>query len=1183
MASSTLLLDVTRLDGDRFQVAGLDAEGAALARAEFEWRTETAGFEEDLKRLEALAHDAKLRDSTFHVEFGKKLYRALLGGDVGDAFRKRLATEPAVPLILRVDPRSAQPLSRLPWELLHDESEFLALNPRTPIARLPWGVAPRVLPPIAGGLRLLVVVSNPDDLPENLRLDVEAEREIILIATDKLQREGRLEVVFLEDASLESIQDALTDSPFHLLHVTGHGGFDPQTQQGVLLLEDEQGHQVSAPGEEFVKAVRGSGLRFILLSACRTATPAHHAAYRDVVSQLAAAGFPLSLAMQYSVEDRAATGFAEKLYRALCSGQDVHTALARARAALLTERTGPAAHVTPVAYVADPNCLQVDRTVPAPERRALGPVDFGLVPKMERGFVGRWRELRRLRRRFAERRWTAAVIHGIGGIGKSALASRLALRMVETGIVDGVKVINCTPALTADGVLAEMNAFLNLAGDARLNDVIHQPLPLQSKTAVLAQALEARPFLVVFDNVEDCLKQGSVVSRAAQVTGVAEAIEEGNGRVFRDAQLEQTVAQLVGSVAHQSLFLFTSRVDFDPVEPGRMGEATGRVGLGELGFVAAAQLMNRREALAALPVVADEGALSKRRLFEQLGGHPWALDQFARRAERLGAQEALRGIAGLRGELLAFTLVEKAIAELSERAALLLHCAAIYDEPTPLEGLAFMLGDEQDAMPGVDDEVASLLGWGLLTRVPGTDDYVVHTLVRDWARDPLRMSGEERLALLRRAAGYWLGMGRDSTSLQPELNAHHYLFEAGDYEQAGDIVNTATEYLLRWGQIELLLRLLTGSVRTLSGGRKAVALGNLATVYQGLGDYTAARRIYEQVLAEFETLGARPQRAAVLYQLGILHQAQGEYDRARQRYEQSLAIAEELGDRAGVARSLHQLGILHQDQGEYEGARQRYEQSLVIFQELGDRAGVARSLHDLGALHQDQGEYERARQRYEQSLAIKEELGDRAGVALSLAQMGLLFEQEGHLDQAVGVLARALALFDQLGAPQREQARRDLARLRDKMGEEAFEKALHQAGVSAASGGGSALRRAAASLFKAAGQHLGGLRRRGDPSAALRAGVAQPGMTAEQFMQVLVNNTVAVLTRAPDNKREWWEALGQLQVQARQAGPTELAAFVGVLQRLVEGALPETLTPGVPAEFGQAWQQILNGIATGGG
>ena len=305
-------------------------------------------------------------------------------------------------------------------------------------------------------------------------------------------------------------------------------------------------------------------------------------------------------------------------------------------------------------------------------------------------------------------------------------------------------------------------------------------------------------------------------------------------------------------------------------------------------------------------------------------------------------------------------------------------------------------------------------------------------------------------------------MGRDSASLELYLNAHHYLFEAGDYEQAGDIVYAATEYLHRWGQIELLLRLLTGSVRTLSGHSQAVVRGNLATVYQGLGDYQTARRVSEQVLAEFQTLG----------------------------------------DRAGVSTGLHQLGMLHYLQGEHGRARERYEESLAIAQALGDRAGVARSL----------------------------------------GQLGLLFEVEGDFAQAVRYMVQALVLFNELGTPERDIASSELARLRGKMGEEAFEAALPEA------------------------------------HSAIAIAQEEAG-EPERLMAAFIGNTVSVLTDAPDKKGEWLEALTGLQAQAQAAGADEWAAFAGALRQLVEGEAPEALTQNVPPAFQAAWAQVLQALS----
>lgn len=156
--SDPFLLDIIGLGQDRFQVTLASPAGAASVCAEFKWRTEIAAFEDDLRAVETLALTPaaelqRLRqpgmalmpppDPQFAADFGQRLYRSLLAGDVGAAFQQRLAagTNQPIPIVLRIDPNTAQPLSRLPWELVHDGQAFVALNPRTPIARLPHGAA----------------------------------------------------------------------------------------------------------------------------------------------------------------------------------------------------------------------------------------------------------------------------------------------------------------------------------------------------------------------------------------------------------------------------------------------------------------------------------------------------------------------------------------------------------------------------------------------------------------------------------------------------------------------------------------------------------------------------------------------------------------------------------------------------------------------------------------------------------------------------------------------------------------------------------------------------------------------------------------------------------------------------------------------------------------------------------
>lgn len=252
-----------------------------------------------------------------------------------------------------------------------------------------------------------------------------------------------------------------------------------------------------------------------------------------------------------------------------------------------------------------------------------------------------------------------------------------------------------------------------------------------------------------------------------------------------------------------------------------------------------------------------------------------------------------------------------------------------------------------------------------------------------------------------------------------------------------------------------------------------------------------------------------------------------------------------MGDHDGVAGSLHQLGTLHQAQREYERAREFYEQALGILQELGNRADVSTCLHELGNLHYLQGEYERARELYEQALAIAQEVGDRAGVARSLGQLGLLLQQEGNFTAAVPALAQAFLIFQQLGAPDQQTVGGILAWLREKMGDEAFTEAWQALGST------------------------------GEPTPS---GFEAEGTTVEQAIEVVVENTVSVLTDSPKQKQEWLEELGEWQAGLHEQGLESLAVFMGVVRQLVDGADPLLLTPQIPAEFDKVWNNPLRAI-----
>jgi tetratricopeptide (TPR) repeat protein len=1004
----------------RYKISTLGLNGEGPVEDFFELRSDSVELTMTFGALAKAASNGKKPEQELHLAFGKRIYNLLFGGAVGECWqerRKRAGRNPLA-LVLRIDPKSARFLQRIPWEYLHDGKDFLSTNWRTPVYRLPPDVEPVDFERLREPLRMLVVIAAPLGLNENEVLHFAREEDLILAATSGARKTGKLWLEFTPNSALETVEEYLREYRPHLLHFVGHGVFVDSADSGLLLMETPDGHRREVWNHEFAELLIKTGceLRGVFLSACQSAVAPRAEGFADLASHLLKEGIPAVAAMQYSVLDTSAMTFGSAFYKGIAEGQLVQDAFTEARGALKNTSPNNVDFATPVLFLADPDCLHVDLE---PRQAIQTPLDLSGLTKAQ-NFVGRAVEIRELQSRLDPQigTWRAVVIHAIGGMGKTVLAARLAERMAPR--LDGVVSLRMTPTTTAQNVidlisdfLIVHNAHFNLSEIHKYQQTRSEPLEPRIRAGALAQILRQLRLLVIFDNCEDILPDGKEVSRGV-------SLEQSPSL---DPELMPLIAALVGSIDGPSRFLFTSRVDFSPLEDNRLLNAIGHLSLKEMGFSEAVYLMDTLPPLANLPVAilshvqvnSNPGPhpITMKDVYERLGGHPYSLSLFAKHAGRTSIAQVLDDLSEVQQELLEFTLVEKAVEQLSERSALLLRRAAVFEEPVPIEGLAFILGDGQDAMPEVTDELNSLLNWGLVARELGTEYYSLQSIARDWAQR--KWNAIERKECLQRAARYWLGAAKDSHILWGFLYARQYLYKAGEFEDANKIVERIVQVLLRWGHVGLALTLVRQGVETLKGKSQSYALGNLATIYFGLGDYASAQKHFEQVLDVAKAMADNDSISNALYYIGAINSNQGDYPRALEFFEQALKIQEEMGDRAGVAASLNQIGVVYYCQADYEKALEFYQQSLKVKEEIGDQVGIAVSLFYIASLDEKQGNYPRALEFCQQSLKIFEEVGDRGYIASNLLQIGILFADQGDYPRALEFYQYSMKVFEEIG------------------------------------------------------------------------------------------------------------------------------------------------------------------------
>lgn len=297
--------------------------------------------------------------------FGGRLYDSVFRGEVHGCFRSSLDEARRQGVGLRIRLRLDAPgLTDVPWEYLYHLSlnRFLSLSTETPVVR--YLELPERIPPLALELplRVLVVISSPRDYHS---LDVEREWQKLREAVVDLEQRGILVLERLEDATLTALQRRLRRGDYHIFHFIGHGAFDEQAQDGVLLLEDEQGWGQAVSGQYLGMLLHDERtLQLAILNACEGARTSATDPFAGSAQSLVQQGIPAVIAMQFEITDRAASILAHEFYAAMADGYPVDAALAEARKAIFAQ-SNDVEWGTPVLYMRAPDGEIFDVSAPS--------------------------------------------------------------------------------------------------------------------------------------------------------------------------------------------------------------------------------------------------------------------------------------------------------------------------------------------------------------------------------------------------------------------------------------------------------------------------------------------------------------------------------------------------------------------------------------------------------------------------------------------------------------------------------------------------------------------------------------------------------------------------------------------------------------------------------------------------
>lgn len=433
-----------------------------------------------------------------------------------DLFRNEIWEEALIGQRVVYIHSSNDTIKNLPWQLLSEERPGLVF---TTGAQKSLSKYDRLSP---FPLKILIMVSSPNTILEELNYEEEERR--VIQAFGPLLAEGKVEIDFTHDGSLQALRDKLISNKFHILHFTGHAHFE--NNEGKLILEDHlTGEAIPTPAIEFNKILSeaetmGQRPELVVLSACQSAQYIKGKELQGISETLIKAGVPSVIAMSSVISDKLAIEFEYELYKNLAEGGSLTNAYSNGIHHIRKEeqkyKEKPefivAQWLVPRLLLNYDIDFFIDKSLPYKK------LDFNQLNDITKGraeilnssiitegfnFIGRRKERREAHRELGE--GNSIIINGAGGLGKTTLARAIVYRMMLAN--PGLGIIQFKAEQDTNNFLDTVENYLNkylkhYEFDA--SEYEKEPLIGLKKACEIIQEKNAQ-VIFVFDNLEDFL------------------------------------------------------------------------------------------------------------------------------------------------------------------------------------------------------------------------------------------------------------------------------------------------------------------------------------------------------------------------------------------------------------------------------------------------------------------------------------------------------------------------------------------------------------------------------------------------------------------------------------------------------------------------------------------------------
>ena len=837
-------------------------------------------------------------------------------------------------------------IHEIPWELLNIDGTaqgFLLKKGNISITHARPGITSH-LPPARPPFKVLIVVSLPLEVYENNPIDLLYELSVIYEALKEYKE--IIEIDVLEKASFSKIRDKILKNQYHIIHFTGHGAPDG------LLLEDDEDYTRKRllKGREIEELFQGLNVHALILDACHTATMSF-----DTSTALRAhkTGIPIVIANQSSVMDTLATRAIKDIYSSLFMDFPFKV-LNSVRLNLQRQWWKPV-----IFSAIKPN----EKIFKAHKiKKRIIPVCFKALGLYQKGtpFVYRFGPIRRLTEAMEASPY--AILHGIGGAGKSTLADYIAefLRGRFEHIVaidlkaEGVRTIE-------ELVEAITEEFINASViDETIGDKILTEKRGMRKWQRLNEVLGNARWLLILDNFEQFQNEMGIIKDREWKRFLNELINNWSGQFLITTRLK--------------VFLHERSPLENTIEIGTFSEAEFDFLLRQIEERESGEREKAREKIEYLKKNKD--------ILEHYDFHPL----FIRRFIDTRPKEI------------------KVLLKDHEINNVLNFYKDYFEKYRGLKRLLlldfpFSEGLLETILKG-DLEAKDIIKNRLLI-LKKNGNYKIYSLIKEYLLGILDLGDEIKREVFEDK--------ETKAKLIEELNRLGNFYYREKPDRAIKFLNEA---------LKLGLGLFGEKHSSV-----ATSYNNLGMAYHAKGDLDKAIDYYNKALKIWlELFGERHPDVATSYNnLGGAYHDKKDLDKAINYYNKALKIWLDLKrhpDVAYVALGYNNLGSAYHDKGDLNKAINYYNKALKIRLEIfGERHhDVAQSYNNLGSAYHDKGDLDKAIDYHHKALEILLEIfGERHhDVATSYNNLGSAYHDKGDLNKAINYYYKALAVNETL-------------------------------------------------------------------------------------------------------------------------------------------------------------------------